>query len=123
MFLKISNAKHGYKAVDRYFQVSKTCLKYFTSSYSASVLNSKPLKIIEIKEIENIELNNDDILKGKQANISLNFVLRMTQEFYKSNISQDEIFKVDEEFHFGFEEKENGVNFIKIIFFIKNILY
>jgi len=123
MFYKISNAHHGCKVVDRYFQVSKTKIKYFKSIYSASVWNNKPLKIIDINEIENIELKYDELFKECHPNIELNFIIGMNDKFYEqSNKNKEEIFKVDEDFHFGFEEKEYGVTFMKILFFIKNIL-
>jgi len=72
-FVIINEFKNGIKCVSRYFQITKTELKYFQSIYSQSVINDRPLFRIPLTDIKKVTLLDNDNIRMKLHKIKLIF--------------------------------------------------
>ena len=72
-FFIINEFKTGIKCVGRYFQITKSELKYFQSIYSQSVINDRPLFRLPLIDIQKITLLDDDNIRMKLHKIKLIF--------------------------------------------------
>lgn len=72
---RITTFRNTYKTQIRYCQITQKEIKYFSSIYSSSVWNDKPLLRIPIKNVINITIANEEITKLKYSGINLVFRL------------------------------------------------
>ena len=114
--LKINQTKNGYKKVIRYFQITKTELKYYNSIFSSSVYNDKPLFRTLISNIDKIIISTDNMLKFKFNDIKFAFQLFLKKVINSSTNS----YWNDDVCEFGCEDPQLGVSFIKVIMLIQN---
>ena len=87
------------KVMKRYFQVRKNELMYYTSIYSSSVWNERPLFRVNMRNILHVQ-----VLEVKENKITLNVDFMANEAWQKLVVMS--------------EEKEVGVNFFVILKFL-----
>jgi len=64
----IENGETEYKFLERYFQITKNCFKYFNNIKEALKQQEKPLVQFDIRHIKTIEIIENSFLKGFKIN-------------------------------------------------------
>ena len=68
----IENGETEYKFLERYFQITKNCFKYYNNINEASKQQEKPLVQFDIRHIKAIEIIENNFLEGFKINENKN---------------------------------------------------
>ena len=104
-----NDESNKYKLIDRYFQITKNCFKYYNDINEAINEKEKPLVQFDIRYIQNIEIIDNSFLKNCKINenkkVGITFCIYINQN--------------DDFFVFTHNDINIGNNIINILLFLK----
>ena len=108
---KVIENKNGYKFLERYFQITKNCFRYYNDFYTAQNDIEKPLVQFDIRHIKNDQIIdykkfNKKNKTSQNKNINFAFTIILNQN--------------DDKFIFASDDKCFGNNIYNIIVLLKN---
>ena len=105
-----NDENNKYKLIDRYFQITKNCFKYYNNFNEAINEKEKPLVQFDIRYIKNIEIIDSNFLKNCTINenkkLGITFCVCLNQ--------------INDFFVFTHNDINIGNNIINILIFLKN---
>ena len=104
---KVINSQNGStQLISRYFQITKSCFRYYNNIYSVLIYNEKPLVQFDIRHIESIEIININLLnKIEDKKIEFSFSI---------NLIKDSDFYI-----FATNDKEFGISIVNVLNLLK----
>ena len=105
---KVINSQNYYtKLISRYFQITKSCFRYYKNIYSVLIYNAKPLVQFDIRYIENIKILNINLMnKSEEIKIEFAFSIKLIKD--------------SDYFVFATDDKEFGISIVNVLNLLKN---